>query len=228
MANAGKDLVGVSCPKCGEKQLQPRTAYSTICVACHEYFRVQEALRPAPKPAPRDIERRRVCCFECGSEIEVPQTAASSMCKRCSSHIDLADYQVTKTLSKSFRTHGRLVIEESGYLLNTEATAGNAVVKGRVIGRLTAVGCLELHSSARIKGTLTAGRLWVPAGQHFHWPEPLQVRDADIEGELVAGLRATGTVRLRSSGLYFGHLESAGLVVEAGAVFVGSAATRGH
>jgi hypothetical protein len=54
----------------------------------------------------------------------VSVAAASTMCKRCGSYLDLADYRITQTVSKNFRTHGRLVIEEKGYVLNSEAQVG--------------------------------------------------------------------------------------------------------
>jgi len=143
------------------------------------------------------------------------------MCKRCSSHVDLADYQINQTFSKSFRTHGRLVLEEKGYLLNTESLVGEAVLKGRLIGKLTTEGALEIHSSANIKGTLLPGRLVVPYGHHFRWAQPLMIRDAEISGELVADLKGTGTVVLKPTARVFGNVIALNLVVEAGAVFVG-------
>jgi cytoskeletal protein CcmA (bactofilin family) len=114
-------------------------------------------------------------------------------------------------------------VEEKGYVLNTDALVGSAVIKGRVIGKLASEGTLEIHSSARIKGTLAPGTLVVPAGHHFHWPEPLQAGAAEIAGEWAGTLLATGTVRLRGTARFFGDIRARGLVVEAGAVFVGAA-----
>lgn len=213
----------MGCPKCGHLQSESRTAYSSICKQCHEHFRVQEALHPAARAAPPAIEQRRTRCFQCGADLAVAKAAESTMCKRCSSHIDLADYQISQTVSKSFRTHGRLVLEEKGYLLNTESLVGEAILKGRLIGRLATEGTLEIHSSATIKGTLLPGRLVIPAGHHFRWPQPLMVRDAEIAGELAADLTGTGTVVLKPSARLFGTVTARNLVVEAGAVFVGSA-----
>jgi cytoskeletal protein CcmA (bactofilin family)/DNA-directed RNA polymerase subunit RPC12/RpoP len=223
MAPPKKDTVAVACPKCGHVQPEPRSAYSTICKKCHEHFRVQETLRPAAAPVQRTIEQRRVRCFQCGTQLEVAKAAASTMCKRCSSHVDLADYQISHTVSKSFRTHGRLVLEEKGYLLNTESLVGEAVVRGRLIGKLTTHGALEIHSSANIKGTLAPGRLVIPNGHHFNWTQPLNVGDAEISGELVANVLGTGTVHLRPTARMFGNVTAANLVIEAGAVFVGAA-----
>jgi cytoskeletal protein CcmA (bactofilin family)/DNA-directed RNA polymerase subunit RPC12/RpoP len=223
MPQSKKDTLAVACPKCGHVQAEPRTAYSTICKSCREHFRVQEALRPATRPAQRTIEQRQVRCFQCGTELEVAKAAASTMCKRCSSYVDLADYQISQTVSKSFRTHGRLVLEEKGYLLNTESLVGEAVLKGRLIGKLATEAALEIHSSAIIKGTLTPGCLVIPVGHHFRWAQPMNVRDAEIAGELVADLLGTGTVMLRASARFFGSVVAANLVIEAGAVFVGRA-----
>ena len=145
-----EDSVSVTCPKCGHTQPVPRTAYSGVCKKCRSHFRVAETLHPVSKPAPPAFEQRRVTCFQCGTELDVPVTAASTLCKRCSSHVDLTDYQITQTVSKNFRTHGKLVIEEKGYILNTEAVVGDGVIKGRLIGKLAARRTLEIYSTARI------------------------------------------------------------------------------
>jgi cytoskeletal protein CcmA (bactofilin family) len=223
MPRAKKDTVSVTCPKCGHVQPEPVGAYSTRCKKCHEHFRLEAAVPHAPKPARPQIAMARVPCFQCGTELEAPKGAASTMCKRCGSHVDLSDYQVTQTVSKNFRTHGRFVVEEKGYVLNTEARVGEAVIKGRLIGKLTVERTLELHTSANIKGTFTAGQLVIPADHQFFWPTPLQLGGADISGELVASLQASGTVRLQATARFFGDITAANLVVEAGAVFVGQA-----
>ena len=119
-------VVSVACPKCGHTQPEPRTAYSTICKKCHQHFRVQETLHPTAKAETPVIEQRRIHCFQCGAELDVPVAAESSMCRKCSSHIDLGDYHIRQTISRNFRTYGRLVIEEKGYVLNSEAHVGEA------------------------------------------------------------------------------------------------------
>jgi cytoskeletal protein CcmA (bactofilin family) len=217
------DTVQVPCPRCGFRQAEAPTAYSTICKNCRQHYRVQEALRPTAKAARLVIEQRRVRCFQCGTELDAPKAAASTMCKRCSGHIDLSDYRITQTVSKNFRTHGWLVVEEKGYVLNTEALVGEAVIKGQLIGKLEAQNTLEIYSTARIKGTLTAARLVIPLGNSFRWQDVLKVGAAEISGELTANLAATGTVLLKSTARYFGNVQAANLVVEGGAVFVGAA-----
>ena len=107
--------------------------------------------------------------------------------------------------------------------LGAALLAAEAVVKGRLIGKLAVQGSLEIHSTANIKGALTAGRLIIPAGHHFRWEQPIPVGTAEIGGELAASVQAKGTVVLRSTGRLFGAIEAGGLVVEAGAIFVGTA-----
>ena len=223
---AKKNTVTVTCPKCGQSQPEPRGAYSTVCKHCQAHFRIGEEAQPAPKTSRLNkpaIELRPIKCFQCGTEMDVPVAAESSMCKRCSSHIDLRDYQINQTLSKNFRTYGRLVLEEKGYLLNSDTLVRQAVIKGRFIGKLAAEQTLEIHTTANIRGTFTTGCLLIPAGHHFRWPEPVRIGGAEIAGELVANIQSHGTVKLKSTARLFGNVEAAHLVIESGAVFVGSA-----
>jgi cytoskeletal protein CcmA (bactofilin family)/DNA-directed RNA polymerase subunit RPC12/RpoP len=215
----------VTCPKCGHEQPEPLGAYSTNCKKCRAHFRLDEAPAKQPataKPKKAAFEQRKITCFQCGTELEVPVAAESTMCKRCSSHVDLRDYEITQTVSKNFRTYGRLLLEEKGYILNTDSRVGEAIIKGRFIGKITADRFLEIHTTARIKGSFNTGRLVIPAGNHFRWPEPLRIGGADIAGELVANLATTGTVVLRATARLFGDVEAANFVVESGAVFVGA------
>jgi len=137
--------------------------------------------------------------------------------------VDLRDYQITQTVSKNFRTYGRLVVEEKGYILNTDSLVGEAILKGRLIGKLVAHRSLEIYSTAAIKGSFNTGKLIIPAANTFRWPELLRIGGAEIGGELVANIQSSGTVVLKSTARLFGDVQAANLVVESGAVFVGSA-----
>ena len=225
----------VTCPHCGHSQQEPSTAYSSVCKKCRQYFRLEEVLAAAKTPskpskapkAPREKkeepprEVRKINCFQCGTTLEVAPSAQSTMCKRCSAHVDLQDHTITGSVSKNFRTKGRIVVEEGGFLFNTETTASEVILKGRFLGKLVAEQTLEVHRTAEIKGTFKAGRLIIPAGNVFRWRDPLALQDADIAGELLANVHATGTVILRASARFFGDLRAAHLVVEEGAIVVG-------
>src|ERR1041385_1440054 len=146
------DRVSLTCPQCGHQQLEPRTAFSSVCKKCGEHLRVQEILNPAPKTteaAPE--ERKRINCFECGADLEVPLSAESTMCKKCSRYVDLKDYRITSAVSKNFKTKGAFVVEPKGYIFNTEVMVGDAIIKGRFLGKLVADQSLTIYSTAEIK-----------------------------------------------------------------------------
>lgn len=213
--------VQVACPLCGHRQPEPPAAFSTICKKCGGHFHVQEALKPEPKRVKAAPKRKLVACFECGTELEVPASAESTICKRCSSYVDLHDYRITSALAKNFKTKGAFVVELKGYVFNTETIAGDAVIKGKFHGKLSAERSLTIYSSADIKGSLTAGRLVIPAENHFRWESQLKVGSAEIAGELAANLRADDSVVLKSGARLFGNVDARNLVVEDGAVIVG-------
>jgi len=222
MPASKQDKVLVVCPHCGHQQAEPRTAFSTVCKKCRGHFHVQEVLKPAQKPVERPPDRRRVTCFECGTELEVPPSAESTMCKRCSHYVDLKNYHITNTVSKNFKTKGAFLVDLKGYVFNTEAIVGDAVIKGRFLGKLLVERSLAIYSTAEIKGSFQAGRLVIPAENHFRWKEPIHVATAEIAGELTNDLRADGTIVLRSTARMFGDLRAGDLVIEAGAVVVGN------
>ena len=216
-----QDKVLLVCPHCGHQQAEPRSAYSTICKKCGQHLRVQDILNPAAKAPATAPKQKLVTCFECGAELEVPASAESTMCKRCSRYVDLHDYHVSNAVAKNFKTKGTFVVEPKGYVFNTECIVGDAVIKGKFHGKLTAERSLTIYSAAEIKGAFQAGHFIIPVGNHFRWSDPIKVSSAEIAGELAANLRAQGTVILKSTARLFGDVEAKGLVMEDGAVVVG-------
>jgi cytoskeletal protein CcmA (bactofilin family) len=211
----------VTCPRCGHQQPEPPTAISSVCKKCGEHLRVEELLRPAPKVVEKGPEKKRITCFECGAELEVPVSAESTMCKRCSRYVDMKDYAINSAVSKNFKTKGSFLIDAKGYVFNTEITTSDAVIKGRLLGKLFAERSLTIYSTAEIKGSFKTALLVVPAANYFRWPEKLNVKSAEIAGELAANVQAEETVVLKSTGRLFGDVQAANLVVEDGAVVVG-------
>jgi cytoskeletal protein CcmA (bactofilin family) len=216
-----QDKVLLTCPHCGQQQLEPRTAFSTICKKCGQHLRVQEIVAPARQSVARVKQKRLVTCFECRTELEVPASAESTICKRCSAYVDLHDYRITTALAKNFKTKGVFAVELKGCVFNTESIVGDAVIKGKFHGQLAAERSLTIYSTADIKGSLTAGRLIIPAENHFHWSSSIKVGSAEIVGELAANLRAEDIVVLKSTACLFGNIDARNLVVEDGAVIVG-------
>lgn len=221
MSGSLQDKIPVACPHCGHVQPEPREAFSTICKRCRRHFRVQDVLNPAPAPPKPNTKLRRLVCFDCGGEVDVTPTAQSSMCKRCGAYLDIRDYRITNAVSKNFKTQGKFVVEPTGYVFNCEAQVGEAIIRGRFLGKLATRGTMTIYSGAELKGTITAGHLVIPAGNHFRWKDPIIVGSAEILGELVASLRAEASIVLKQTSRIFGDIEARDLVVEAGAVLVG-------
>lgn len=217
-----QDQALVTCPHCGHRQAEPQSAFSTNCRKCREYFRVQDALRPAAKSPDRKPRHKRIQCFECGAELEVPDSAESTMCKWCSRYVDLHTYRITQAIAKNFKTKGGLIIEPKGLVFNTDSVAGEVILKGKFHGKLTVEKSLTIFSGAEIKGSQCVSHLIIPAGNRFQLPATLKTVSADIAGELSGTLHATGAVRLKSSAHWFGHLTALALTIEEGAVIVGT------
>lgn len=221
MPAKNQDQVLLTCPYCGHQQPEPRTGFSTVCRHCGQHLRVQEILHPPPKPSARGPKQKTITCFECGAELVIPASAESTMCKRCSRYVDLHDYRITSALAKNFKTKGAFLVEAKGYVFNTDSIVGDAVIKGKFHGKLVAKGSLTIYSTADIKGSLTAEHFIIPAENHFRWPDIIQVRSAEIVGELAANLRVQNTVTLKPTARFFGNVDAGNLVVEDGAVIVG-------
>ena len=211
----------LSCPHCGHQQAEPPSAISSVCKKCGKHFHVQEVLRPTAKTVERAPDKRHITCFECHAELDIPASAESTMCKKCSRYIDLKDYQINSAVSKNFKTKGNFVIEPKGYVFNTEIVAGEVVIKGRLLGKIFAEQSLTIYSSAEIKGSFKAAKLIIPEGNHYRTTETLQLESAEIAGELVANVQATGTVTLKATARLFGDITAKNCVIEAGAVVVG-------
>ena len=153
--------------------------------------------------------------------MEVPDTAESTICKRCSTYVDLHNYNITSALAKNFKTRGEFTIELKGLVFNTESIVGDAVIRGKFHGKLAVERSLTIYSSAEIKGSITAGRLIIPAKNYFRWEGQLKVGSAEISGELAANLVAEESVVVKPAGRLFGNVDARALVVEEGAVIVG-------
>jgi cytoskeletal protein CcmA (bactofilin family) len=222
MPASQQDKVKVACPHCGHQQLEPRTGVSTNCKKCHGHFRLHEALNPVKKTAEAAPQKKRINCFECGAELDVPLTAQSTMCKRCSRYIDLKDYTIAGAVSKNFKTKGSFTIEQTGYVFNTEIMAHDAVIKGRLLGKLAAWNTLTIYSTAEIRGTFKTKSLIIPALNVFRWKDTIAVGSAEIGGELAADRQVEDTLVLKSTARFFGDIEAGNLVVEEGAVVVGN------
>jgi cytoskeletal protein CcmA (bactofilin family) len=222
MPGSTHDKLRLTCPYCGHQQLEPRSVFSTNCRKCGRHIRAEEVLNPPPTARGPGPEQRQITCFDCGAVLNVPLSAESTMCKRCSAYVDLKDYRITSAVSKNFKTKGNFVVEQKGYVFNTEVVVADAVIKGRFLGKIFAERSLMIYSSAEIKGSFTTGKLIIPEGNHFRWNTLITAGAAEIGGEIVGNLKIQGTALLKATARMFGDIEAENLTVEEGAVVVGN------
>jgi cytoskeletal protein CcmA (bactofilin family) len=182
------------------------------------YWRVQDLLKPPAKTPARIPKQRHITCFDCHADLEVSASAKSTMCKRCSCYIDLHDYSIAAAVSKNFKTKGSFQIQPAGYVFNSEAIVREAAIKGQFIGKLIVEGSLTLHSTAKIKGDLTAHVVIVPEGNQFRWQDRMHAGAVEIEGELVGDVEVHRTVHVSATGRLVGTLRATSLVADTGAV----------
>jgi cytoskeletal protein CcmA (bactofilin family) len=215
MLTLGRQKVRVTCPHCGHSEREDAASPFVVCGRCGQDYGLFQGRKPP-------VEVRPVTCVHCGAVLEVATAALSTICRQCSAHLDLCDYHVASIAFKSFKTTGRLIIEESGYVHDTGAVVGEAIIKGKFRGNLTAARSLTVHPTGQLMGTIRTARLIIPQRTRFVWPEEIRVREADIYGEVEAKLCAEDRVLLASSARFFGELQATRLIVEDGAVFVGT------
>src|SRR3954468_3962527 len=81
-------------------------------------------------------KNRVVGCFECKRKHEVSEAATSTNCPGCSAHIDLRDYKITTSFSRSIRTRGELHLTSKGDLSSTSVVCKTALIEGKLRGNL--------------------------------------------------------------------------------------------
>src|SRR6185295_6639446 len=79
---------------------------------------------------------RVVSCFECKRKHEVSDAATSTNCPGCSAHIDLRDYKITTSFSRSIRTRGDVHLTNKGDLNSTSVVCRSALIEGKLRGNL--------------------------------------------------------------------------------------------
>src|SRR5256714_7633135 len=131
-------------------------AKSTICRQCGRSFAPSapkpalklkdDSAAPAELPLHRKLEsmwsrqrNRLVSCFECKRKHEVSDQATSSNCPGCSAHIDLRDYKIITSFSRTIRTRGDIHLTSKGDLRSTSVICRSATSEGKHSGKFECV-----------------------------------------------------------------------------------------
>ena len=232
----------MECPHCGFKQMEYAAAKTTMCRQCGRSFS-PGAPKVVPKPSvssPNEPtparegfgigkiqglfnqqRNRVVACFECKRKHEVSDAATSTNCPGCSAHIDLRDYKINTSFSRSIRTRGELHLTAKGDLSSTSVVCKSALIEGKLRGNLQCEESATINYVGKIPGRLTANYVSVERKADVHCFRRVRVASIDIKGRLSAEIIATGPVNIHKTGVLEGNVTAKSINIEKGGIFSG-------
>jgi cytoskeletal protein CcmA (bactofilin family) len=231
----------VECPHCGFKQMEYAAAKSTICRQCGRNFnpsapkpglKLREKEEPGSPPGPfkklDSIWNRRgnrlVACFECKRKHEVSEAATSTNCPGCSAHIDLRDYKITTSFSRSIRTRGDLNLTSKGDLSSTSVICRSALIEGKLRGNLQCDESVTVNYTGKIPGRIAGKHLIIERKSDVQCFRRVRVETIEIKGRMSGGIVATGAVTIHKTGTLEGNVMAKSIAIEKGGIFSGQLA----
>jgi cytoskeletal protein CcmA (bactofilin family) len=215
-------------------------AKTTMCRQCGSSFapnapkpglklRPKEETAPAPEPTGfRRIEglwnrqrSRVVACFECKRKHEVSDAATSTNCPGCSAYIDLRDYKITTTFSRSIRTRGDVHLTSKGDLSSTSVICRNALIEGKLRGNLQCSDVATINFVGKIPGRLTAEHVTLEKKSDVQFFRRVRVSSIDIKGRMSGEVIAATVVKIHKNAILDGNVTAKSIVVEKDGIFSG-------
>jgi cytoskeletal protein CcmA (bactofilin family) len=215
-------------------------AKSTMCRQCGSSFvpntpKAGLKLRPkeeaAPEAEPTGIRKieglwnrqrsRVVACFECKRKHEVSDHATSTNCPGCSAHIDLRDYKIATSFSRSIRTRGDLHLTSKGDLSSTSVICRNAIIEGKLRGNLQCSDSATINFVGKIPGRLTAHHVTLEKKSEVQFFRRVRVSSIDIKGKMSGEVIAETVVKIHSKAVLDGNVTAKSIVVEKDGIFSG-------
>ncbi len=231
-----KGRVEVQCPHCGNIQLEPELAKSTYCRKCSGYIQISkggrtgEPRQDVPK-APSVFQRiegllgvqRTVVarCFECPGKREVPKNATSTICPLCGAYIDLQDYKIVGTYSRSIRTRGDLIITNKGDLNSNRVICQTASVQGHLRGALTGATDVRIKLKGKLSGSIEAPLVVIDKSSEVECVRPIRADLVEVYGVISARIISNGKVVVKRGGSLRGAVNARSFVVDKGGQFYG-------
>src|SRR4051812_24234465 len=220
-------------------------AKSTMCRQCGSHFvpaapKQEVRLRPkeerveAAAPASSDSSLRQkfeglwnkhhsseIECFECKAKHEVSSAATSSFCPKCSTHVDLRNYKITTSFSRSIKTQGEIHVTSKGDLSSTTVTCRTALIEGKMRGNMNCVGTATINYVGKIPGRLIAQNVVIDRKSDVHFFRRIQVKTIEIRGRMTGEIVAEGAVVIHRNALLDGNVTAKSISVEKGGIFMG-------
>ena len=217
-------------------------AKTTICRQCGRSFapmapkpvvKVADESAPATGEVPlhRKFENiwssrrnRVVSCFECKRKHEVSDQATSTNCPGCSAHIDLRDYKITTSFSRTIRTRGDVHLTNKGDLSSTSVICHSAVIEGKLRGNLQCEESMTIQLVGKIPGRIAAQNILVERKSEIQCFRRVRVTNIEIRGQMSAEIVATGAVTIHKTGSLDGNVTAKSIAIEKGGMFSGQLA----
>jgi cytoskeletal protein CcmA (bactofilin family) len=228
----GVRKVPTECPHCGHVQQEPAGLISTYCRGCGDHYTVRRAAAPHPAarkpPLPQRLREkiaphpaRHIACHECGHEHEVQPLSEFTACPACGTSIALHDIEITGHSTRIVHTHGTVRVSREGFLNSTRIVCGNAVVEGRIAGRITCSGTLRLGGHGVCRAQITTKSLLIDRGASLQFPYTLHVGDIIVRGHIAADVECAGTLHIGRHGALEGDIRARSMIVEKGGSYAG-------
>jgi len=220
-------------------------AKSTMCRQCGSHFapaaapKVEVRLRPKEErveaaTSVSDASLRQkiegfwnkhhnseIECFDCKAKHEVSSAATSSFCPKCSTHVDLRNYKITTSFSRSIKTQGEIHVTSKGDLSSTTVTCRSALIEGKMRGNMNCRGTATINFVGKIPGRLIADHVIVDRKSDVHFFRRIQVKTIEIRGRMTGEIVAEGAVVISRNALLDGNVTAKSISVEKGGIFMG-------
>jgi cytoskeletal protein CcmA (bactofilin family) len=217
-------------------------AKSTMCRQCGRYFspfgpkpvllkvRAKEEA-PAAAPDPSLLQKFEglwsrprssvVECFECKRKHEVSDAATSTNCPSCSAHIDLRDYKIATSFSRTIRTRGDVHLSAKGDLSSTSVVCNSALIEGKLRGNLHCAEAATINFVGKLPGQLSARHVIVERKAEVQCFRRVMVGSIEIKGRMTAEIVAETSVHIHKSASLEGNVTAKAITVEKGGIFSG-------
>jgi len=214
-------------------------AKTTICRQCGRSFvpnapkpglKLKEYSSAAPEELPlhRKLEtmwsrqrNRLVSCFECKRKHEVSDQATSTNCPGCSAHIDLRDYKIITSFSRTIRTRGDIHLTNKGDLSSTSVICRSATIEGKLRGNLECEELMTINLVGKIPGRIGAQQIVVEKKSDIQCFRRVRVNNIEIKGRMSGEIIASGSVTIHKGGSLDGNVTAKSIAIEKGGLFSG-------
>ena len=160
-------------------------------------------------------------CFDCKAKQEVTSAATSTTCPKCSAHLDLRDYKITTSFSRSIRTHGEVHVTARGDLSSSSVMCRSALIEGKLRGNLHCAGTATINFSGKIPGRLTAEHVLIERKAEVQFFRKVSVKSIEIRGHMTGEVQAETVVVIHRNASLDGDVTAKSISVEKGGVFSG-------